>query len=167
MKILTGFLFVTVLGLHAYGQKKDYSIYSPDKRLSVVVSVKDKISVSLMYDQKQVMAVDAVQLELDTHEVLGNHANIVSGKITNHDESISAINYKKKTVRDQYQELVLSFRQKFDLVFRAYDDGFAYRFKTSRKDSLIVLREDVAFQFQDDNYAYVPYVNTPRNKDIF
>src|SRR5690242_4755665 len=98
MKILTTLTFVTVLGLHAYGQKKDYSIYSPDKRLSVMVSVRDKISVSLMYDQKQVMAVDAVQLELSTHEVFGNQAKVVSDKITNHDESISTINYKKKTV---------------------------------------------------------------------
>jgi len=167
MKLSVSLLFIFITSLYAHAQKGKYVISSPDKRLAVTVNAKDHISVILSYDKKVVMTIDTVQLQLSTGEKLGKRATLAFGKIADHNKTVTPIHYKKKIISDQYQELVLSFRQQFSLIFRAYDDGFAYRFKTDRKDSLIISREDVGFTFQPEDKAYVPYVNSPRNKDIF
>ena len=78
--------------------------------------------------------------------------------------------YKKKEVKDQYNEMVINFRGNFSVVFRAYDDGVAYRFRTKLKDDIVVENEEATFNFVKDHYTYAPYVNSkadPFEKQFF
>ena len=54
-------------------------------------------------------------------------------------------------------ELNLKLKNGFGVVFRAYNDGVAYRFYTTRKDEVIIENEVAEFNFPEDYTAYLPY----------
>ena len=68
--------------------------------------------------------------------------------------------YKKANVEDNYKQLTLKC-DGYDVVFRAYNDGAAYRFETKQK-AVTVEKEKAFFNFEDDYKAFVPYVNDNR-----
>ena len=74
------------------------------------------------------------------------------------DQTIPARNFKRAQVRDRYNELTLS-TDTYSIVFRAYDDGVAYRFVAGGKaGEFAVAYEQAEFAFPYDYPAYVPYV---------
>ena len=82
------------------------------------------------------------------------------------DRTIASPFYKKSRVGERYNQLTLSFRGDFGLVFRLYDDGLAYRFTTDREGTLRIGDECVAFSFPADCRAVVPYVARGRDFDF-
>ena len=80
-------------------------------------------------------------------------------------QQISAPFYKKAYVPDNYNELILVFKDHYDVVFRVYDSGVAYRFHTFFQDSVNVLSEMEYFGFPGDPSAYIPYVNASRTPE--
>ncbi|MBS1659763.1 MAG: glycoside hydrolase family 97 protein [Bacteroidetes bacterium] len=80
-------------------------------------------------------------------------------------QSIATLHYKKDSVRDHYNQLTVTAGTD-GVIFRAYDDGVAYRFVTHRKDSLVVLSETADFNFPSDYMAWIPYINHGR-PDIY
>ena len=70
--------------------------------------------------------------------------------------------YKKSEVQDVYNEVTFAFRGNYGLVFRAYNDGLAYRFTTKMKDSIVVVDEEAYFNFPADYSAFAPYVNNTK-----
>lgn len=74
------------------------------------------------------------------------------------DESYTNKSGKRSTGRDHANFLILTFSKSeylFTVEFRAYDDGFAYRYTISRKDkkaeALTVTRESGSFTLQSDS----------------
>jgi len=82
-----------------------------------------------------------------------------------HRQIIQSPFYKRSNIEDYYNELVMSFKENFDLVFRAYDEGMAYRFIYTGKKSILVENEEADFNFSKDFEAFVPYVKG-KYKDI-
>ena len=72
-------------------------------------------------------------------------------------ETISAVVYKKAEVKDVFNEMTLKF-QKFSVIFRAYDDGMAYRFVSHIKTPYNVENETVRFNFAQDWNMWAAYV---------
>jgi alpha-glucosidase len=82
--------------------------------------------------------------------------------------NISTVLYKKSSIPDNYNQLVINFKNNYGVIFRAYNDGVAYRFTTNRKDSLTISSEQAEFNFDKDYKTLVPYVRDPRYKgDLF
>lgn len=57
---------------------------------------------------------------------------------------------------DKYNELLISYRGKFRLVFRIYNEGAAYRFETSLGKNLTVMNETVSFRAAGDFRVFFP-----------
>jgi alpha-glucosidase len=98
-------------------------------------------------------------------EVLGKNAVVKSAKTSSADTWFNTPIYKKDRVHDQYNQVTINFKSDYAVVFRAYDDGVAYRFITQKKGEITVVDEEANFNFKDDNKAYLPFVNDFRNKD--
>jgi alpha-glucosidase len=97
--------------------------------------------------------------------VLGKNAVVKSAKKSSADTYFNTPIYKKDKVHDQYNQLTISFKGDYSIVFRAYDDGVAYRFITAKKGDITIVDEEANFNFKDDSKAYLPFVNDFRNKD--
>jgi alpha-glucosidase len=146
---------------------KTYQVTSPDKHIQLKISVGEDISWSVNHNETSVIVPSSVSMTLASGEILGRNAKIISSVTTTEDRSINTPVYKKERVRDHYNQLSLTLKGGYGLVFRAYDDGVAYRFLTQKKDSITITDEQANFNFKEDEKALLPFVNDYRNKDKF
>ena len=148
-------------------KNKSFQLQSPDGNISIKVESGDKLQWSVSYQSQSIISPSAISLQLQSGEVLGEKAMIISGKTENINSTIKAINYKKAIISDVYNQLSLICKGDYEIIFRAYNDGVAYRFVTKKKDQLFVQNEDANFNFDKDYKCYVPYVNGLRGPEKF
>ena len=147
--------------------QKQYSISSPDGKLTAEVSVGEQLTWSLSHDGEQLITPSPVSLTLADGEQLGPNARVRRAKQQSADETIASPFWISSKVRNQYNELLLTFRGDWGITFRLYDDGLAYRFSTTRKGTLTIANEEAAFRFTGDHQAWVPYVKGGLGGDQF
>ncbi len=137
---------------------KPQTLKSPDGRIAVTF---DQFKYSVTADGVQMLAPSAISMTLTDGTVWGGNAQPVKVIRKSYDQTFDTPVYKKASVRDRYNEMTLRYKA-FDLVFRAYNEGVAYRF-VSRNDKRIgVTSEQAEFTFPDNWDAVVPYC---REKD--
>lgn len=144
--------------LSASAKDVSYRVESPDGHLSATVVVGKTISYSVSRDEVSLIGSSEISMNLSDGVVFGENDKVRKVKKSAVDQVIPTIAYKKAEVRDNYNEITLQFKE-FSLVFRAYDEGVAYRFISSLKSGSKVFSEKASFNFAKDWDAYVPYVN--------
>ena len=160
-------ILVTITSQLEAQKMKTFTIASPDGGIEVKVIAGEKLQWTATHRSQTILAPSTISLTLYSGEVLGNNPEIRNPKSETINNKIAAINYKKETVPDNYNQLTLNCKGDYGIIFRAYNDGVAYRFFTKKKDSLIVRSEEANFNFSDDDSAYIPYSNDPHNKDKY
>ncbi|MBF9255702.1 glycoside hydrolase family 97 protein [Pontibacter sp. 172403-2] len=143
-----------------YGQKsKTFSLKSPDKKTELRVEAGRQLKWSVVHGNQQVIAPSVISMQLAGGEVLGDDGKPVSAKTDKVNTTIKPLHYKKDLIEDEYSQLTLNFKGNYGVIFRAYNDGVAYRFFTNKKDSLTVEDEVAEFNFPKDYMVYLPYAN--------
>ena len=166
-KILQPVLILFISSLVHAQKSKSFNITSPDGNIQLKVGAGSKLQWSVTHQSQAIIAPSSISLKLQSGEVLGDNAQITSSKNEKVNNKIAALNYKKDTVEDDYTQLTLNCNGDYGVIFRAYNDGVAYRFFTKKKDSIIIQSEEADFNFTDDEYAYIPYSNQPHNHDKY
>ena len=154
---VAAFLLCAVICLGA--DSKSYSLSSPNGRLIVKVSTGSKVKYSVLYNNSVVISPSEIAMTLGDGTVYGGSAKPVgfNKKVVN--KTIDAVVYKKAKVKDNYGELTIKFKD-FNIIFRAYDKGVAYRFTTNTKRLFTVKEETAEFTFPADWDTYVGYSNS-------
>ena len=161
MNVKTLILFLCV-GSVSVSAQKTYQLESPDKKLQTVVTIGDDIRFSMTHEGSEVLASSPISMTLQNGVVLGEKPRVSKVMREVADKSIPSPLYKKSEVQDVYNEVTFAFRGNYGLVFRAYNDGLAYRFTTKMKDSIVVVDEEAYFNFPADYSAFAPYVNNTK-----
>ncbi len=163
------FLIAAVLTLiltTSYCQTKELS--SPNGRIRIAVTIDKGITYSFSFDNKLILASSSIDLILKNGKALSEHASLKKAATNQVRETIlPPVAEKRKVIPDNYNELSLTFKQKFTISFRAYDDGIAYRFATSIKDTLFVYNEVSEYNFPENHEVYYPEVARRDNCDEF
>ena len=169
MKFKALFLLCNLFALSfMYAQtSKNYIVKSPDGKISVNITAGAAISWSVKHEETEVLMPSAISISLDNGEVLGKNATVKKSAATTVNESFATPVYKKAVVTDNYNQLTISFKGDYGLIFRAYDDGVAYRWFTQKKGEITIINEKANFAFKDDSKAFLPFANDYRNKDKF
>ena len=170
MKNLAGAVLTISLmsSITLYGQKnKSLQIGSPNGVITVNIEAGNKLEWSIKHNGQQVLAPSAIGLQLENGEVLGDDPKVTSSKMEKVKKEITAINYKKATIPDEYNQLTIRLKGDFGVLFRAYNDGVAYRIFTSRKADLVIKNEAVNFNFAEDHKAFIPFVRDLRGSEIY
>ena len=151
------FLMMAALAAAFVAQAKDYELKSPDGKIVVTVSSGAHVSYSIVRGGIKLLDPSHISMMLlDGSSMGGNDSYKVSRRSV--DTVIPAKNFKRAKVRDHFNEMILSAGN-YDIVFRAYDDGVAYRVVSRGKDGeFAVAYEQAEFAFPYDYKAYVPYV---------
>jgi alpha-glucosidase len=162
------FVATVLINLQLIAQKnRVFTIASPDGNIQLKVETGARLQWSATHQSQTIIAPSAISLTLQNGETLGNAAQIINHKSEIINRKITALNYKKDVIDDNYSQLILSCKGDYGIIFRAYNDGVAYRFFTKKKDSIIIKSEEASFTFTDDDSAYIPYSNDPHNKDKY
>nr|WP_198999984.1 glycoside hydrolase family 97 protein [Flavobacterium sp. ASV13] len=161
-KLFTG-LCLLLLNLSFAQKKQDFVLKSPDEKIEVKIAVNGKISWSVSHEKDLILAPSVMSMTLDQNIVLGEHAIVLSSKKESIDTSFDSPFYKKKSVQNKYNQLILNFKNDFSIEYRAFNDGVAYRFRTQKKKDITVKSEEVVLNFDQDYSTLMPYVRDLRN----
>lgn len=159
--IAAAFLFAAT---PSFAKDVNYRVTSPDGHISAAVMVGEDIRYSVSRNEQTLIAPSTISMDLSDGTVFGQNDKVRKTVRTSFDDTFSTVAYKKAEVRDNYNQILLNFKE-FSLIFRAYDDGVAYRFVSNldKKKTYEVISEQAEFNFGEDRQAFIPYVNSGAN----
>ena len=155
-----------LLAIPALAAPRSYSLSSPDGRLTLEVSTAPQISYQLTCEGTPVMAPSTLSVQLADGSAYDGSARFERALTRSVDASFEAKVYKRAVVKDRFNELTLRYKT-FDVIFRAYDAGIAWRFVSRSKKEFKVVDEQASFCFAEDVEATVPYVKQDSPRDPF
>ncbi len=159
-------LVITAKGLIAQ-KNNSLQLTSPDGRLTIKIEAGAKLQWTVTHQSQIIIAPSAISMHLQGGEIWGDNASIISSKKQKVDNIIGTLHYKKDTIHDKYNALTLVCKGDYGIIFKAYNDGVAYRFFANKKEVITIESEEANFNFSDDYMTYIPYVNDPHNHDIY
>lgn len=153
------------LAFSAWGRStKDIKLSSPDGKLSVSIYLTDTISYSIKFKDKVILAPSHIGLEMSDAKLLGRSPKLIRKNYSKHTEQIVSPNYRFSAFNVEYNKLECVFSDDYSVIFRAYNQGIAYRFVT-RKKSVFNLKNEIAeFAFDDDYTVYLPFTTGKKDK---
>jgi len=135
---------------------KNYTVSSPNKKIVVRVEAADKIRYSVRLGKQIILLPSEIALTVDG-TVLGENDRISKAERHSVSETIRpVVRQKSASIENRYNELTLTFRGYFTLIFRVYDDGVAYRFVTGLPGRVKVMDEKVQYRFDGNWETYFP-----------
>jgi alpha-glucosidase len=158
--VIRGMAFLVLTG--SLLQAKVYTLYSPDKRIEVTVSVTDRVLYSIVYDSKNLINPSAISMTINDNVVLGKGLlKVEFVEQRSADEKIlPPVKEKRAVITDRWNEITLHFRGNYGLVFRAYDDGVAYRFFTGYRRDIKINSEEATFLFAENHSVWFPFTKS-------
>ena len=134
---------------------EEYKLSSPDKKLEVKLRVEGRTEFEVWYDKVKLVEPSVIGMNLSDGRNVGGDP-VTSVKKDRVNRKIDVVAGKNKTLKEAYNEIVLSYGTDYDLVVRAYNEGWAYRFVTHWDKEIIIDSEDAVF-----NFAFTPTVYFP------
>ena len=160
-------LFALLLfSVSAFAQKQ-YTLQSPDKDITVTVEMGEQILYSVTHGNTCVLSPSAIGMQLANGTQLGQKPVVKSAKTRSVNQSVEAPFYKRAQIPEVYEELTLILKGNYKVVFRAYDEGVAYRFETDFRKPIIIENETADFNFDADYQGLIPYVNARKGEGDF
>ena len=146
-----------MLCVSAFAQKQ-YTLQSPDKDIIVTIEVGEQITYAVAHGNTCVLTSSAIGMTLNDGIKLGMKPVVKSAKTRAVNQSVKTKLYKRAQIPEVYNELALTFKGNYKVVFRAYDEGVAYRFETDFRKPIIIESETADFNFDADYQGVIPYV---------
>lgn len=166
-KKLFGLLLILFPLMIMAQKNREFEVKSPDGTINLKIVAGNKLEWSVQHRGQQVILPSAMALQLQSGEILGDNAKILSIKKESINTSFNVVNYRKAIVKDIYNQLILNCKNNFGLIFRVYNDAVAYRFFTKRGGEIIIKNEEANFNFTDDHKAFIPIQWDYRDGKIF
>ena len=115
------------------------------------------LTYDVAFDGKPLLAGATLALDVD-HVRLGAGARITGSRRQSVDRKLAPpVRLKAESLTEKYNELRLDCAGGYAVVFRAYDEGMAYRFETALPAAQVkVYGEDAVFPFAPDTAAFFP-----------
>ncbi|MDP4206948.1 MAG: glycoside hydrolase family 97 protein [Bacteroidota bacterium] len=153
---LLSIILVLITGL-SFGQGKKYAVKSPDSKIEVRVSTGAQTSYSVYFEGKELVASSPISMKFDNGIEAGVKAVVIKAeKSEGKNTIIPAVRERHAKIDDHYNQVTLFCKGNYNIVFRAYNDGVAYRFATTFKKPVTVISENANFEFSSDNKIYFP-----------
>ncbi|MGB9906657.1 MAG: glycoside hydrolase family 97 protein, partial [Candidatus Saccharicenans sp.] len=154
--------FWTGDGLQGQGRASNVlSLTSPNNRLEVKIELREQIAYSVYFDGRLILASSPISLTINDNVVLGRRPVLENAARSKSDETINPpVREKRAIIRDRYNQVNLKFRGNFGVIFRAYDDGVAYRFYTGYRVPIKVRSEQATFNFPENYSVYFPFTRS-------
>ena len=151
------FFVLLLTGMSLFAQKQ-YTLQSPDKDITVTIEAGQQLTYAVMHGNTCVLSPSSIGMKLADGTQLGTKPVVKSAKTCSVNQMLPSPLYKRAEIPEVYNELTLTLKGNYKVVFRAYDEGVAYRFVTDFRKPIIIESETADFNFDADYQALVPYV---------
>ena len=134
-----------------------YSLKSPDGRIEIRVRTTERIKYDVVLKDKVLLQDSDLSINID-HNTLGVNPKVVAHKERSSNQVLEpVVRQKFAKIRENYNELRLEMEGGYAVVFRAYNEGAAYRLETSLPQNEVkVYGEEATFNFPGSYTVYYP-----------
>lgn len=149
---------ILCLSLTTFGQKV-HQLTSPDGNIRISIELTDQIQYNVIHENQKIINDCTIGLET-ANQQLGSHPQLNKAMHKNVNEILSPIvPIKFSTITNSYNQLVLKFKGGYSVEFRAFDDGYAYRFITELKGIQEIKNEILRFNLKDSSLLHLQHPN--------
>lgn len=145
----------------AMSAQKQFTLKAPDGKLVADITIGKTVEYSVAHNGNVMLAKSAIALQLNDGIAYGVDAKLSGSSTKTVNQFINSPVYKRSQIVDNYNELTLKFKGDYSIIFRAYNDGIAYRFVSSSKKPFVVESEKAEFNFPANPKVFVAYANKP------
>ena len=156
------FLLSIVIAVASLATAKQFSLTSPDHKLVSEVKINEEITFNLKIFGKNIINDSPIAMQLQDN-TWGKKERLIKSYKRHINTVIESPLYKKNSVIDKYNQLLLQFAE-FEIEFRMYDDGLAYRFIGKHDGNIIVKDEKAQYNVSHDYEAWIPYAPSRMKK---
>lgn len=150
----------------ALNAQKILKLKSPDGKLETEITIDKAIEYSITHNGDLMLGKSAIAMKLNDGTAYGIDPKLSKSSDKSISKKIIAPIYKRQTIEDNYNELTLQFKGNYNIIFRAYNDGIAYRFISTSKKPFIVDNEIAEYNFPADQKAFINYANRSENTPL-
>ena len=96
---------------------KPTELFSPDKKIKVVIQTEETLSFSVFCDGREIITSSPISLTIEGLGTLGKEPRLSNVKTRSADEKIfPPIKEKRAVIRDRYNEAALTFKGEYSLI---------------------------------------------------
>ena len=143
-------------------KEKKYVLSSPDGTLKVEISAGNELAYQVMHGNDTILSHSNIGLVLENGTIVGKTPRITGERRKKIKDNIESPFYRFKEFVATGNELDLKLKGGFGIIFRAYNEGVAYRFYTTQSSDIIIKEEQAEFNFKEDYTAYLPYTTNDK-----
>ena len=165
MKLKISILIVLLSSLISCSKPDTFVLQSPNKQIEITISNIDSVcKFKTLYQESVLIQQSPLGLVVNNTDFT-KEVSITDFKKSKFDETWETVNGKFLTVRNHYNEYKLKVSKTesanlfYEIIFRLYDDGFAYRYNfpdDAILDSTLINKELTELSFIDE-YKYWAY----------
>ncbi len=137
--------------------QSNYSLLSPDHRIEIKIRAAERLKYDVAFDGKTLLRDSTLSMNVDG-KTLGLDPKIKGTKERSYDGVLEpVVRQKAAKFREHYNELRLEMEGNYAIVFRAFNEGAAYRLETTLQQTEIKVKgEEAVFAFAGNYQAYYP-----------
>ena len=141
----------------ADARQSDYRVISPNRKIELRVGAAGRLRYDVLVNGRVVLRDSTLSLDIEGR-TLGLDPKVLRATPRAYDGWVEpVVRQKFARIRDAYNELRLECEGNYAVVFRAYDEGVAYRFETALPEREVkVYKEEAAFNFAGDYTVFYP-----------
>jgi alpha-glucosidase len=137
--------------------QSSFDLRSPDGRIEIRIRTAGQIRYDVVLKGRAVLENSTLSLDVE-HKKLGVQPKVTGAKQRSSDQIVEPVVREKfAKIRDHYNELKLNLAGDYAVLFRAYNEGAAYRFETSLPQAEVkIYGEESVFEFPTNFIVYYP-----------
>ncbi len=143
--------------------QKGIELKDPSGKIQLNVMLGNTVTYSVSHEEDVIIETSPVSMTLTDGTVLGKEPRLKKKKYRTENQMIYPPIYRKQSIKDHFNELTLEFKGGYSLVFRAYEDGVAYRFISDLKKPFMVESEQAVFNLPNNPKVFAA---TPKGRKI-
>jgi alpha-glucosidase len=142
---------------HPVQAASSYSLRSPNQRIEVRIEMGDRIRYGVLLDDKALLDGSTLSMRID-QATLGVNPKVKASRPRRVDQTLEPpVHQKSAALRERFHELRLEMQGGYAVVFRAFDEGVAYRIETSLPAPEVkVYAEEMSLNFPGDYGVFFP-----------
>lgn len=150
-------LSLALLAATYFISAQTYEVSSPNNQLKATVQTDNGLSFSVILNGTEVISNTAIGLDIEDYGLLGSKSKVKSVDRKSVNESlIPVVQLKSSSISNNYNELIITYKDGNGVTFRAFDDGLAYKFFTNIIKDIQINDEQFDLSFTKPTISYFP-----------
>ncbi|MCE2617583.1 glycoside hydrolase family 97 protein [Phocaeicola oris] len=166
MKKTLGIMLLSFMAATYSFAQKQFTLSSPDGNLKTTITADKQLMYNIICDGREILAPSPIGMKTDNGTSFTDNVKVKGNKKGKIDETINSPFYRSKTMENKCNTLTIKLNNNWDVEFRAYNNGIAYRIITENKKPFNVIEETVAYNFPEDYVETAAYADAGRSGDF-